>query len=132
MNSLSKGLLTVVGVGAGAVWTARMLIRRSRWFSFAGKTVLVTGGSRGLGLVLARRLIDAGARVAICARTEEDLEAVEQELRERGGEVLSKFRVMCGIATKCGRWSSKSIPGSARLTCSSTSRESSKSGPWMR
>ena len=45
--------------------------------------------SRGLGLVLARQLVDAGARVVICARTESQLQAAEQELRDRGGAVLA-------------------------------------------
>ena len=35
-------------------------------FSVAGKTALVTGGSRGIGLMIARGLVDAGARVYIC------------------------------------------------------------------
>jgi NAD(P)-dependent dehydrogenase (short-subunit alcohol dehydrogenase family) len=39
--------------------------------------------------VLARQLVDAGARVAICARTSADLEEAERELRARGGEALS-------------------------------------------
>jgi NAD(P)-dependent dehydrogenase (short-subunit alcohol dehydrogenase family) len=84
------GKLAVVGVlGLAATVAARAALRRSRWFSFGGKTVLVTGGSRGLGLVLARQLVDAKARVAICARTEADLQAAERELRQRGGDVLT-------------------------------------------
>ena len=43
-------------------------------FSFAGRTALVTGGSRGLGFVLARRLLEEGARVAICGREAQTLE----------------------------------------------------------
>ena len=67
---------------AGAA-LAVLAISRARSFSYAGKRVLITGGSRGLGLTLARQLIDAGARVAICARTERQLRAAEAELRQR-------------------------------------------------
>ena len=84
-----QNLLLVATAGVAAVLASRMLLRRSRRFSFEGKTAFVTGGSRGLGLVLARRLVDAGARVAICARTQADLEPAERELRRRGGEALA-------------------------------------------
>ena len=67
MNAFLKSVLVAGGIGVGSVLAARAVLRRSRWFSFAGTTVLVTGGSRGLGLVIARQLVDAGARVAICA-----------------------------------------------------------------
>ncbi|MEX2169611.1 MAG: SDR family oxidoreductase [Pirellulales bacterium] len=89
MNPWLKRLCIAGGVGIATTVAARAAVRRSRWFSFAGKTVVVTGGSRGFGLVLARQLVDAGANVVICARTEADLEVAEMELRERGGAVLS-------------------------------------------
>lgn len=85
----SRLLLFAAGLGLAATLASRALVRRSRDFSFAGKTVLITGGSRGLGLVLARQLVDAGARVAICARTAADLEEAERELLARGGETLA-------------------------------------------
>ena len=84
-----RKLLVAAGLGVTAGLASRALVRRSRRFSFAGKAVLITGGSRGLGLVLARQLVDAGARVAICARTAADLEAAEHELLARGGEALA-------------------------------------------
>jgi short-subunit dehydrogenase len=82
-----RKLLLVAAAGVAAVLASRMLLRRSRRFSFEGRTAFVTGGSRGLGLELARQLVDAGARVAICARTQADLEHAERELRRRGGTV---------------------------------------------
>jgi NAD(P)-dependent dehydrogenase (short-subunit alcohol dehydrogenase family) len=81
-------LLIAAGAGLAAALATRALVRRSRRFSFAGKVVLVAGGSRGMGLALARQLVDAGARVAICARTAADLEEAERELRTRGGDAL--------------------------------------------
>ena len=80
--------MLAAGAGLAAALAARTLLRRSRRFSFAGKAVLIAGGSRGLGLVLARQLVDADARVAILARTTADLEDAERELLARGGEVL--------------------------------------------
>ena len=85
----SRTLLLAAGASLAAALTARAAVRRTRRFSFAGKAVLIAGGSRGLGLVLARQLVAAGARVAILARTPADLEAAERELLSRGGEVLA-------------------------------------------
>jgi len=54
-----------------------------------GSRCVVTGGSTGIGLATAKQLAAAGGRVAICARTEETLEAAATELRETGAEILS-------------------------------------------
>lgn len=68
------------------------LLRPKRPWSFAGKVVLITGGSRGLGLLLARQLAAEGARLALVARNAEDLGRAAAELREhvwgRRAEVL--------------------------------------------
>ena len=58
--------------GAGLFLLARA--QAIRPYEFRHKIALITGGSRGLGLVLARHLVGAGAKVAICARDEEELE----------------------------------------------------------
>ena len=44
-------------------------------FSLEGKVALVTGGSRGIGAMIARGLLDAGSRVYISSRKAEQLEA---------------------------------------------------------
>jgi NAD(P)-dependent dehydrogenase (short-subunit alcohol dehydrogenase family) len=54
-----------------------------------GKVVLVTGGSDGLGAATAHRLVREGARVALCARGAERLEATAASLRDAGGDVLA-------------------------------------------
>ena len=53
-------------------------------FEVAGKTALVTGGSRGIGLMIARGLVQAGARVIVSSRKAEELEASAQQLSELG------------------------------------------------
>ncbi len=56
-------------------------------FSLHGKVALVTGASRGLGVVFARGLAKAGADLVLAARSGADLEAVADELRTYGGGV---------------------------------------------
>lgn len=55
-----------------------------RLFSLRGQAALVTGGSRGIGLEIARALGEAGARIAIAARRAEWLGPAERDLREAG------------------------------------------------
>lgn len=54
-----------------------------------GSRCVVTGGSTGIGLETARVLAAAGARVAICSRTSDKLEAAASKLRDTGAEILS-------------------------------------------
>jgi gluconate 5-dehydrogenase len=64
-------------------------------FSLAGRSAIVTGGSRGLGLEMAEGLAEAGASLMLCARREEWLTPAVAELRGRG------FRVegaLCDVA----------------------------------
>jgi NAD(P)-dependent dehydrogenase (short-subunit alcohol dehydrogenase family) len=51
-----------------------------------GRSVLVTGGGRGLGAALGRVLARAGARVVLASRTASEVEAVAAEIRAGGGE----------------------------------------------
>jgi NAD(P)-dependent dehydrogenase (short-subunit alcohol dehydrogenase family) len=53
-------------------------------FDVSGKTALVTGGSRGIGLMIARGLLQAGARVIVSSRKAGDLEQTARELAEIG------------------------------------------------
>ena len=53
-------------------------------FDLTGKTALITGGSRGLGLQLAHALGEAGAKVMISSRKAEDLEQACAELQAAG------------------------------------------------
>lgn len=51
--------------------------------------MLITGGSRGLGYALAQQLADAGVRLAVCARSAQELAVASAELRQRGADVLT-------------------------------------------
>ena len=55
-----------------------------------GKTVLITGGTDGLGLALATQLAAEGAAVGVCGRDEERLRDAEEEVRAVGGDVLAQ------------------------------------------
>src|SRR5205085_4770378 len=78
---------TIIAIaGAGAVLALRALRSRAT-YDFRDKSVLITGGSRGLGLVLARELAAEGARLTICARDPAELERARADLAGRGAEV---------------------------------------------
>jgi NAD(P)-dependent dehydrogenase (short-subunit alcohol dehydrogenase family) len=78
-----------LAAGVGAALVATRFSRAQLGISFEGRVVLITGGSRGLGLVLARMLVDEGARVAILSRDPAELERAALELQARGaGEVM--------------------------------------------
>jgi NAD(P)-dependent dehydrogenase (short-subunit alcohol dehydrogenase family) len=56
----------------------------SELFDISGKTALVTGGSRGIGLMIARGLLQAGTRVIVSSRKRDDVEAAARELSSIG------------------------------------------------
>ena len=53
-------------------------------FDLSGKAAVVTGGSRGIGLMIARGLLEAGARVYISSRKADACAAAQQELSQYG------------------------------------------------
>jgi len=77
--------ITLGGIGLGA-WAISRLLRGD--YSFANKTVVITGGSRGLGLTIARLLAKEGARLALLARDEDELARACDELRSLGGNAI--------------------------------------------
>lgn len=56
---------------------------------FDGKTAVITGGTSGIGLVTARQLVEAGARVLVTGRTPAAIEAARKELGDRAVVVAS-------------------------------------------
>ena len=69
----AAGLATAIAVVKGA----------RRAFDFSEKSVVITGGSRGLGLVLARQLAAEGARITLVARDENELRRASDDIYER-------------------------------------------------
>ena len=85
---VAAGGLAISAVLAGVAASA--LLRRRSSFNLGGKVVFITGGSRGLGLAMAEEFARRGARIAICARNEEELERARQTIeRETGGTVMT-------------------------------------------
>src|SRR5579884_3351204 len=64
-------------------------------FDFTGEVVLVTGGSRGLGLEIAQGFGAAGATVVITARRQQWLDEAERLLKEQGVPV---YAMLCDVA----------------------------------
>ncbi len=81
-GSLFLGLGIASGLAAARMW-------QNRRYELRGKTVFVSGGSRGLGLVMAREFVGRGAKVAISARDGEALQRAAADLRRYGSDVLA-------------------------------------------
>ena len=92
-TALSAGAM-LIGMGYGMALAAR---RRRGRFKFDGRTVMITGGSRGLGLVLARQLARQGAKVAILARDSDEIRRAEAQIVANGAEV---FGVKCDVRSQ--------------------------------
>jgi NAD(P)-dependent dehydrogenase (short-subunit alcohol dehydrogenase family) len=86
----------LLAAGAGA-WLAWRAYRTYFGYDLRDKVVLITGGSRGLGLVLAREASRQGAHVAVCARDAEELARARADLRERGAHV---FAIPCDVTDR--------------------------------
>lgn len=80
-----------------AYFIGRSLVRRRRRVNFADKVVLITGGSRGLGLILARQLAEQGARLVLCSRKGDELARARQYLELWRDEVDT---FVCDVADR--------------------------------
>jgi NAD(P)-dependent dehydrogenase (short-subunit alcohol dehydrogenase family) len=85
LDSPSIRLIAGASAVAAAWYAARRLSRTE--YSFRNRTVVVTGGTRGLGFAMARRFADEGGRVWLVARSTEELGRAADELIARGGWV---------------------------------------------
>ncbi|HKV06650.1 MAG TPA: SDR family NAD(P)-dependent oxidoreductase, partial [Thermoanaerobaculia bacterium] len=93
--------------GAGLIAAARK-IRRRPSIDFQNRVALITGGSRGLGLLIARELADEGARLAVLARDAEELDLARRELAALGGQRV--LALPCDVRNKddC-RWAVEAV-----------------------
>ena len=81
---LSTKLALGLMVGAGTAYGARLWLRSRRRIDLAGRVVVVTGASSGLGLLVARAASRRGARLALVARDAEALDTAARELIDEG------------------------------------------------
>src|SRR5437762_4759845 len=81
-------VLLATGAIMLVLWLTARFIRSVR-YPLNDKVVLITGGSRGLGLVLARHICARGGNVAIIARDPDELVRAKTDLVPRGGKVLT-------------------------------------------
>ena len=91
-GAAAGALLAGAAAGIGTVMAMRhglRLLREHRLRELRGQTVLITGGSRGLGLALAEEFAQFGARIAICARDEQELARARQQLEDLGAVVCA-------------------------------------------
>ncbi len=75
-------------------------------FDVSGKTAVVTGGSRGIGLMIARGVVQAGVRIVIASRKEEELEAANlstpEGARALADAVRSRFDALSILVNDAG------------------------------
>ena len=84
-------MLRVLSLAVALLFVAWLVLRliRTHRFSLRNKIFVITGGSRGLGLVLARQICAAGGKVALIARDGDELGRAKADLARRGGAVLT-------------------------------------------
>ena len=98
-KSTSVGMLVVRAAATLAAVAVTAKLIRSTWaranYPFKRKAVLITGGSRGLGLAMARQFAREGARLAIVARDKTELIEAAEQLRRCGAEAV--FTYACDL-----------------------------------
>jgi NAD(P)-dependent dehydrogenase (short-subunit alcohol dehydrogenase family) len=99
-----------VGVALAGIVAA---VRARHRYDFAGRTVLITGGSRGLGLVLARAFLAKGANVAVMARRASEVADAVEDLG--GGAKVLGVAGDVRIPDSCARTVSEVIARFGRL-----------------
>lgn len=93
-------LLAGAGTVIGAALAGRRLARAVndwRGHNIRGKTVLITGSSRGLGLAMAEEFAQHGCNIILCARDEEDLAGAREQVERHGAEVAT---IVCDVTKK--------------------------------
>lgn len=106
-------LITMTLIGASAAAAAYSIVRERRRMDFRGKTVLISGASRGLGLELARGFAREGAKIALLARDRNQLTEVANEFTRHGDiawvlecDVRKLDDVRNSIESILGQWGS--------------------------
>ncbi len=91
-------ILTVASIAGAAVAALVLEARRNQKSEvLAGKTVLVTGGSRGFGLAIAQEFGRRGARLILLSRNQEDLNNARRALLSRGVADSDIMTLVCDL-----------------------------------
>jgi short-subunit dehydrogenase len=88
-----KDIVKITALATGA-FVVKSTLSRLFEYDLKNKTVLIAGGSRGLGLVMAREFAREGSRLVLCARDEQELQEAQADVEEFGVEVMT---VPCDI-----------------------------------
>jgi NAD(P)-dependent dehydrogenase (short-subunit alcohol dehydrogenase family) len=96
MNKTQQTALAAGVATLGAALIARR-VRAARSMAFDGCSVVITGGSRGLGLLLARHFGREGARVTLAARDEAELQRARDDLAGRG---IQATTIVCDVGNR--------------------------------
>jgi len=106
-----QGFAMGIAAGLGVALVTARFARARHEISFQGRVVVITGGSRGLGLVMARILADEGAKIVLLARDMSELARAREDLELHGGEVLAlrcdirrRADVRAAVAQIVERW----------------------------
>ena len=92
-----KRVALLLAATLGLMAMGRGIRSRLSEADLTGQVALITGGSRGLGFLIARELARAGCRLAICARSEVALQDARSALEQEGAEVLA---VPCDVSDR--------------------------------
>ena len=88
-----KDLVKITALATGA-FVLKSTFSRFFEHDLKDKTVLITGGSRGLGLVMAREFAREGARLVLCARDEQELQQARTDIKRFSVDVMT---VSCDV-----------------------------------
>ena len=96
--------------GAAAIIAGARTLRRQYAIDFANRVVVITGGSRGLGLVMARRLAAEGAKLCLLARNGDELARAAAQLSQSAEvmtitcDIRKEADVRAAIAQVLAKW----------------------------
>jgi NAD(P)-dependent dehydrogenase (short-subunit alcohol dehydrogenase family) len=117
MRRSGRNFFVGLSAGLAAAFAGARVLRGRRAIDFGGRVVVITGGSRGLGLVMARQLAAEGARLVLLARDERELDRARRLLEEAHGvdvtaircDVRRRGEVQAAVAQIIGRWTAVDV-----------------------